>query len=273
MYTYGYLREATMAHIDLDESETQAMNLLARFHIFANEAIQAICSVKPKYLYFEPIIVNKFNIVVRKYNQFDGASYLIEADEDELYYLEHGQWPPHHDPLDMSFPVLADDTDTIEFYHNKNIYIVGEQVKMPNDFIAFAQKQCYYWYGKTKFDKEAFVNGFNWDTCDVKDSWLPIFNENGFRHTENNTLTFDRSGRYRIPYKALWFVFTSDMQDEDELDIPMDVFICIPLYLAAQALQIDYAQKAQIKRQEFELALARVTETNKMPVSKIMPLL
>ena len=45
MYTYGYIREATMAHIDV-EQEAQAMKIQERYHIFANEAMQGYMWLK-----------------------------------------------------------------------------------------------------------------------------------------------------------------------------------------------------------------------------------
>ncbi len=42
-FSYGYLKEAVTAHLDLEEDELEAMNINQRFHIFANEAIQSIC--------------------------------------------------------------------------------------------------------------------------------------------------------------------------------------------------------------------------------------
>lgn len=54
MYTWGYIKDVTLAKLDLDETEAEVQNLLTRFAYFANEAITQICSsVKPKYTFFE----------------------------------------------------------------------------------------------------------------------------------------------------------------------------------------------------------------------------
>ena len=66
MYTYGYLREAVIAHCDLEEEELQAMNVLKRLHIFANEAMQAVCACKPKYKYFKIKAVKKYRPLIRE---------------------------------------------------------------------------------------------------------------------------------------------------------------------------------------------------------------
>lgn len=49
MYTWGYIKDATLAKLDLDEEEASVQNLINRFPIYANEAITQICSaIKPK---------------------------------------------------------------------------------------------------------------------------------------------------------------------------------------------------------------------------------
>ena len=49
MYTWGYIKDATLAKLDLDETEASVQNLINRFPIYANEAMTQICSaIKPK---------------------------------------------------------------------------------------------------------------------------------------------------------------------------------------------------------------------------------
>ena len=43
----------------------------------------------------------------------------------------------------------------------------------------------------------------------------------------------------------------------------------IPIYIASICYQVDNERKAQILRNEFELALARCTATDFMPLPKI----
>lgn len=61
MYTWGYLKEAILAKLDLDTNEAETLGLVSRFHIYANEAITQICStVKPKYT-FATFVVKDFD--------------------------------------------------------------------------------------------------------------------------------------------------------------------------------------------------------------------
>ena len=49
MYSWGYIKAASLAHLDISESEATTRNMLDRFPFYANEAITQICSaVKPK---------------------------------------------------------------------------------------------------------------------------------------------------------------------------------------------------------------------------------
>ena len=49
MYTWGYIKDAALAKLDITETEATAQNLLGRFPFYANEVITQVCSaVKPK---------------------------------------------------------------------------------------------------------------------------------------------------------------------------------------------------------------------------------
>lgn len=242
MYTYGYIREATQAHIDLDEVETAAMNLQARYHIYANEAMQAICGVKPKYDYFKATAVPFYNKLIRL-----GNNEYRKATNEELNWEIHG----------LPEPSFADEISTKLWYEGQNIYLMNTLVKAPDDFIAFADKQAWAILSYVP-SPEVFVG--NW-APQQHSSQVPATNKM-FKYGGNNTLIFTQAGEYLIPYKALWYRFKSGIGDSDELDIPVDILLTIPLYIAAQCLQVDHAQKALAKRAEFETALARCSNTD-----------
>ena len=53
-YTWGYVKDASLAKLDLTEEEADTQNLLSRFPFYANEVITQICSsIKPKYTFAE----------------------------------------------------------------------------------------------------------------------------------------------------------------------------------------------------------------------------
>lgn len=49
MYTWNYIKNATLSKLDLNEDEGNALSLISRFKYYANEAMTMICStIKPK---------------------------------------------------------------------------------------------------------------------------------------------------------------------------------------------------------------------------------
>lgn len=258
MFTYGYLREATMAHIDLDEAEVQAINLLERFHIFANEAMQAICASKPFYKYFEADVVKKYAPLVR-----DGAIIRVATKEEIEWDVEE------QGPLDVEF---LNQTQLQAYYHERGIYEVFETVGMEDTFIAYADKQAWREYEHKPTPQEIFeYEEFN----DHRFCPIPKFVrervvvDRDFSYISRNRIKFYRPGHYKIPGKYMWFRFDSGISDDAEIDMPADIFLTIPLYIAACCLQIDNPQRANIKRNEFETALARCTATDFMELNEI----
>ena len=255
MFTYGYIREAVMAHLDIDEEEAQAMNLLSRFHIFANEAMQAICASKPMYQYIDVTVVKKFDPIVT-----DG-SFFRKATEAEINWDEDLFGPN---------PVKFLSTEeTREYYHQQNIYEQFEKVNPGDNFIAFADKQCF----KLEPPKLTEEDLFNEESINkkMKADLKKVYAELGhdFDYISRNQIKFYKPGKYLIPAKYVWYRFDSGISDSAEIDMPSDIFLCIPLYIASICLQVDNMQKASVMRNEFELALARCTSGDFMPLNAI----
>lgn len=62
MYTWGYIKDAALAKLDLDQDEANEMRLINRFPFYANEVITQICSaIKPKHCYYE-IVITEDNV-------------------------------------------------------------------------------------------------------------------------------------------------------------------------------------------------------------------
>jgi hypothetical protein len=53
--------------------------------------------------------------------------------------------------------------------------------------------------------------------------------------------------------------------------MPIDIFLTIPLYVAAVCLEQDHQQKAAIKRAQFERALDNCTATNFLDLKSVTP--
>lgn len=247
MFTYGYIREATMAHLDIDEQEANAMNLLSRFHIFANEAMQAICASKPRYEYVNITVVDKYTPLV-----MDGVFIRPMTDVDKENGLQE-----------------LNEESTLQYYHDRNTYLVDEQISMSGAFIAFADKQSYK-RETNKKDINAILEIEAFGKTSYKQKDEKVATEKGdFSYLGSNKLSFHKTGKFFIPAKFMWYRFTSGMSDDTILDIPSDILLTIPIYIASICLQMDNAQKANIKRSEFEMALSRCTSTDFMPLIKV----
>lgn len=263
MYTYGYIRAATLAHLDLTEEESQASELKSRFYLFANEAMQAICASKPKYKYFKPTIVKEFDTLVVE-TSISGNQSLRKATTDELYYLEYGHWP---NGSTTPAVIKADNENTKAYYNNLNIYLIKTEITMPDDFIVFANKKCFKFVNPIDYISEYEL--LNLDEALLTKEKIKVDIEKSDFNYISNSIIFNTTGEFWIPYRAIWFNFTSNLADKTTLDMPNDILFCIPIYIASVCLQIDYPQKAQIKRSEFEMALARCTATNFMELNDI----
>lgn len=256
MFTYGYIREATMAHLDIDEVEAQAMNIQSRFHIFANEAMQAICGGKPKYDYFKAKVVRKY------------APLVMDGDTIRLATQEEIDWDEEEDgPREAP---LLNTVQTREWYVEQGIYEVFDIAKMSDTFIAFADKQVWR-IAKQEPSYEDYIQAEAFGRPLPK---AQIVKERAeldldFAYIGKNRIKFYKPGEYLVPARYLWFRFDSGIADDTEIDMPADIFLTIPLYVASVCLQIDNPQKASIKRSEFEMALARCTNTDFMDLNEV----
>lgn len=256
MFTYGYIREAALAHLDIDETEAEAMHLLQRFHLYANEAMLAICASKPMYQYIDVTVVDKFDPLVMS------GSFLRPATAAEIAWNIEEQGTPNF--------VFANDVQTAAYYHERGIYEVREIIPMRDNFIAFANKQAFKiieYMPSVAEQLEAELRGYTLPA--TGEQKVEARQELDFSYLGQNKLKFYKAGRYLIPGKFLWFRFDSGIGDTDEIEMPSDILLTIPLYIASICLQIDNMGKAQIMRQEFEMALARCTSTDFMPLNKI----
>lgn len=84
-------------------------------------------------------------------------------------------------------------------------------------------------------------------------------------HGYNEIIPFSE-GIYNISYNARWIDFVKmtsiGISDDDELEIPTDVLECLPSYIASQCMKVDDDYKASVFRNEFEMLLARMDDTN-----------
>lgn len=178
-YTWGYIKNAILSKLDMQEQEASLQGLTSRFYIYANEVItQVSSSLKPKYKH---------------------AIFVITEEN------------------------------------------VNTELTMPSDFVSWGADMNY-----------KIVNGRREEYFDTM-------------YIGYNKLTFSECGVYHISYNARWFMFLKDMQDGVNLvDVPIDILECIPSYVAHQCYKIDDETKAAIFRQEYEMFLARLDDSQYM---------
>jgi hypothetical protein len=119
---------------------------------------------------------------------------------------------------------------------------VGLPLTMPNDFIAFDD------------DVALIMHDSEYGFYEAHDEQL--------RYYGYNQVIFNCTGTFRIPYKARWYFFTKDLDNNAVITAPADVCDAIPSYVVSQCYKVDDEQKAAIYRNEFEIFLARIDDTS-----------
>ena len=91
-YTWGYIKDAALAKLDLNEGEANTQNLLSRFPFYANEVMTQVCSsIKPKYTFAKFVIekdqVGQLQDMPLDFVSFgDDIDYELKMVEDFLPY-------------------------------------------------------------------------------------------------------------------------------------------------------------------------------------------
>ena len=158
----------------------------------------------------------------------------------------------YKDEIPIPKEMLIVDTDPVEVRLEKKKSIkayledkslVNTLYKMPDNFIAFS--------GVPRFQEEK---------CNCYLPSKEVHDE--VVHIDRKQVMFLKPGIYQITYDGWWRTFNDEMQDSDELDIPEDVVICIPSYVASQVWKIDDERKANIFRNEFEIFFSRINNSD-----------
>lgn len=226
MITWGYIKQATLAKMDLSVDAAVDQGLIEKMPFYANEALTEITSaIKAKRAYADFKVADRSKVldcIAHTYGQ--GAMYFV---------LDHS--------CDLSTATEAQ-RNALKVYE-QYVY-VGDTIKMPDDFVAWSDDTNW------KVTKD----------CNGQDMLEPL------KDTEfaqrGNKLIFMKPCICKIAYFAKWFFFTPTTQDDVELDIPDDILVCLPSYIASQLFKIDDEQKSSIYRNEYEMALARINEND-----------
>lgn len=166
---------------------------------------------------------------------------------------------------------LTEDEATVQnlisrfpFYANEVITQVCSSIKPKRTFATFViNKED---IGTLKTMPTDFISfGDDVNTLQIKeygDTILTECHDEDFWYVGYNEITFFKEGTYRISYNSRWFTFTKELDDDYELNIPTDILECIPSYIAHQCFKIDDEYKSSVFRNEYEMMLARIDNTD-----------
>lgn len=126
---------------------------------------------------------------------------------------------------------------------------VGVKQTMPDDFVSFGDDVCYM------LEEVRERNG---ETRLIK---VPIHDDD-YEYLGYNQVVFKHPGNYFISYNARWYTFDKSLSDDELIDIPDDILDSIPSYIASQCYKIDDEYKASVFRNEYEIMLSRIDNSN-----------
>lgn len=129
---------------------------------------------------------------------------------------------------------------------------VWNSFTMPDDFVAFGDDVCY-----------ELVADSNNTTNLVKRE----IHDDDYEYYGSNEVVFKHTGTFYISYNARWYDFSfvtnnSVVADSTIINVPEDILDCIPSYIASQCYKIDDEYKSSVYRNEYEIFLARINDTN-----------
>ena len=126
---------------------------------------------------------------------------------------------------------------------------VGVKQTMPDDFVSFGDDVCYMLEE---------VREHNGETRLIK---VPIHDDD-YEYLGYNQVVFKHPGNYFISYNARWYTFDKSLSDDELIDVPDDIIDSIPSYIASQCYKIDDEYKASVFRNEYEIMLSRIDNSN-----------
>ena len=162
---------------------------------------------------------------------------MDESEADNLSYIDR-------------FPYYANEAMTMicsTVKPKRTFYCVdvteNSVITMPSDFISFGDD-------RNTIDEDI---GYG-------DRMIRELSDEDFEYVGYNQINCKSIGKYKISYNARWCSFEN--VPDGELNVPVDVLECIPSYVASQCMKVDDEQKAAMLRNEFEMLVARIDDTN-----------
>lgn len=231
MYTWGYIKEACLAKLDMTANQAIEMGLMNKIPFYANEALGQITqAVRAKREYAEFEVFDEIAMV---------KSLQLKYSLDDMSFLYNR--PCNIDEYSTNQIKAMSEYDKYDY--------IGRCICMPDDFVFWGDDRNY-----------------QYDNC--LHNWYEA-NDNDFDIIGDNKIMFNHCGKFRISYCAKWFTFLPTTDDNEKLDIPDAIVEALPSYIVSQCYKIDDEVKAAYYLNEFEILVARI-EDNSYTTNKTM---
>lgn len=148
-------------------------------------------------------------------------------------------------PKESSIEIRITDNANDITTETSNVFLKDTTIKpFPKDFVAFS-------------DAPSVCSIFPFY------DWIEA-NDEELEYIGYDELICHEIGTYRIPYKARWFFFEADgsLKESTLITAPADICDALPSYIVSQCYKIDDEVKASIYRNEYEMFLARIDDTD-----------
>lgn len=152
------------------------------------------------------------------------------------------------------------------YYANEVITQISSSIKPRHEFFNIDIKQSDV--GKVLSISDPMFIGFGDDVSTIEtvdflgNRWLEECHDDDIIYKGYNNFICFNIGKYSISYKSRWYDFTNAKENTDLSFIPTDILDCIPSYIAHQCYKIDDEYKSSVFRNEYEMFLARIDDTN-----------
>lgn len=196
--------------------------------------------------------------------------------EDNMY-----TWGYIKDVTLMKLDLDEDEANTLNLmkrfkhYANEAITIICSSVKPKKTFATIVVTKDDIGKPITIPDKDFISFGDDVNRITQTEYNMTIVREatdSDFVHCGYNQIIPYVEGTFAISYNTRWITFlfedynedgVDDGQDDDtELDVPADILECLPSYIASQCMKVDDEYKSATLRNDFELMLARIDDTD-----------
>ena len=148
-------------------------------------------------------------------------------------------------------------SDADERFPQENLFAVGEEVEMPDDFISFGNMT-----GRREITKiDPYYN--------TEEKYEEIYTPS--HYIKRNSICFEKEGVYTVHYNALWETITDDYTKypySGTRELPQDksILSILPQYIAFNILAQDDIQRSTIIKNDYEVLLARLDTTTQYDV-------